>query len=328
MDIDFVIPWVDGSDPEWITQRKNHCSPSDGIDECRFRDWNTLKYWFRAVEAYAPWVNRVFFITSGQIPSWLNPAHPKLRFVRHQDYIPQEYLPTFSSHTIELNLHRIPELSEHFVYFNDDMFLNAAVTEKDFFRNGLPCDTAVLGSFSPHDAINSYTHAVCNVMAFINKHFEKREVLSQHPTLWFSLRYGKYFLKNLYYFPVKFFSDFQNAHIPSSMLKSTFHAVWDLEPELLHNTCMNKLRGLNDVNQYIMSYYNICCGKFFPRKTDFGKCYPVEIVQDTLYDDILHGRHKAICINDHPNVKDFNREQKRISDVFQRKLPDKSTFER
>ena len=40
-----------------------------------------------------------------------------------QDYIPAECLPTFSANTIEMNVHRIPSLAEHFVFFNDDFFL-------------------------------------------------------------------------------------------------------------------------------------------------------------------------------------------------------------
>ena len=107
----------------------------------RYREWDTLRYWFRAVEKYAPWVNQVYFVTCGHVPKWLNMDAPKLHFVRHQDYIPEQYLPTFSSHPIELNLHRIEGLSEHFVYFNDDFYLTAPVQETDFFVNGLPCDS-------------------------------------------------------------------------------------------------------------------------------------------------------------------------------------------
>ena len=54
---------------------------------------------------------------------WLNTKHPKLNIVCHEDFIPQKFLPTFNSHTIEWNFHRIPGLTEQFVYFNDDMFL-------------------------------------------------------------------------------------------------------------------------------------------------------------------------------------------------------------
>lgn len=106
--IDFVIPWVNGNDPEWIKEKSNFEKQSEGDRrDIRFRDWDNLRYWFRAVEAYAPWVNRIHFITWGHLPEWLNTAHPKLNIVTHQDYIPQAYLPTFNSHTIELNMHRI-----------------------------------------------------------------------------------------------------------------------------------------------------------------------------------------------------------------------------
>lgn len=328
MKIDFVIPWVDGSDPEWIRLRNQYCKSPQDVDECRFRDWDILKYWFRAVETYAPWVHRIYFITCGQVPSWLNTSHPKLRFVKHEDYIPQEYLPTFSSHVIELNLHRIPDLSEHFVYFNDDMFLNATVKQTDFFRNGLPCDTAVLCSFTPHDVANPYTHAVCNVMAYINQHFDKKSVIKQNPNLWFTMHYGKHILKNIYFLPTKFFSNLQNGHIPSSMLKSTFQTVWDLEPQLLHDTCMNRFRSLNDVNQYIMTYHNICSGKIYPRSFHFGKCYSIGRDSKAMHEDILMRRHKTICINDNPNVTDMLQEKETLIDIFSRKLPNKSSYEK
>ena len=70
--------------------------------------------------------------------TWLNTENPKLTVVNHKDYIPEEYLPTFSSHPIELNLHRIKGLSEQFVYFNDDTFIINAMQPEDFFKKGLP----------------------------------------------------------------------------------------------------------------------------------------------------------------------------------------------
>ena len=132
--IDFVIPWVDGSNLEWCKQ-KNEYSPSQETDcgENRYRDMGLLRYWFRAVETYAPWVNKVHFITWGHLPQWLNTDCKKLNIVNHKDYIPEKYLPVFSSHPIELNIHRIKGLSEQFVYFNDDMFLNGRV-EENFFE--------------------------------------------------------------------------------------------------------------------------------------------------------------------------------------------------
>ena len=126
MDIDFVIPWVDGSDLEWRKSKNKYSGKIDepvDITDARYRDWDILKYWFRGVEKYAPWVHKIYFVTCGQKPDWLNENHDKLVLVNHEDYIPHEYLPTFSANPIELNFHRIKNLSEHFVYFNDDTFI-------------------------------------------------------------------------------------------------------------------------------------------------------------------------------------------------------------
>ena len=73
-------------------------------------------------------------IRCGHYPDWLNLDCPKLRFIKHEDYIPKKYLPTFNSHTIELNFNRIKELSERFVYFNDDMFIIDYMEKSDFFE--------------------------------------------------------------------------------------------------------------------------------------------------------------------------------------------------
>ena len=122
--IDIVLPWVDGSDKAWQKCKAEYLNePLADAREERFRDWGVLKYVFRSIETNLPWARTVHFVTWGHIPKWLNCAHPKLKIVRHEDFIPQEYLPTFSSHPIELNLHRISELESKFVYFNDDMFI-------------------------------------------------------------------------------------------------------------------------------------------------------------------------------------------------------------
>ena len=122
--IDFVIPWVDDTDELWLKKMAEFTGQDTKIGNCeaRYRDWDTLKYWFRGVEKFAPWVRHIYFISDNQKPEWLNTEHPKLKWIKHSDYIERQYLPTFSSHTIEWNLHRIEGLSENFVYFNDDVF--------------------------------------------------------------------------------------------------------------------------------------------------------------------------------------------------------------
>ncbi|GMO18334.1 MAG: hypothetical protein Ta2A_26630 [Treponemataceae bacterium] len=126
-DIDFVLLWVDMNDPVW--QKKfNRYLPTANSEKTdtraiKYRDWDNLRYWFRGVEKFAPWVRKIHFVTSDQCPEWLNLDAPKLHYVTEADYIPAEYLPLFNCNPLEINFHRIKGLSEQFVYFNDDMFL-------------------------------------------------------------------------------------------------------------------------------------------------------------------------------------------------------------
>ena len=117
--IDFVVTWLDSSDPNWQKSLAEY-SPNTKGDKgkARFRDMRLFHYWFRAVEMYAPWVHKVFLITNGKYPDWINKDNPKLVLVKHEDYMPKECLPTFNSCAIELHMHKIKGLSEHFVYFN------------------------------------------------------------------------------------------------------------------------------------------------------------------------------------------------------------------
>lgn len=175
--IDFVVTWVDGNDPVWQAEKAKY-SPSKNADNrnVRFRDWDNMQYWFRAVEKFAPWVNKIHFVTYGHLPKWLNINNPKLNIVKHSDFIPKEYLPTFSSHSIELNLHRIESLAERFVYFNDDMFLIRPVKRELFFagKNCLPTDFAIASTLSVADKRDTVQYVKFNNIVVLNTHLIKR----------------------------------------------------------------------------------------------------------------------------------------------------------
>lgn len=56
-----------------------------------------------------------------------------MKVVAHSEiFHDKSALPTFSSPSIELNLHHIDALSEYFIYFNDDVFLGSPVFPYDF----------------------------------------------------------------------------------------------------------------------------------------------------------------------------------------------------
>ena len=92
-----------------------------------------LKYSLRSLEKYAPWINKVYIVTNGQIPKWLNLDNPRVKIVTHDQIMPKYALPTFNSMAIEANLAHIPDLSEKFLYSNDDTFFGNNATPSFFF---------------------------------------------------------------------------------------------------------------------------------------------------------------------------------------------------
>jgi len=144
--IDAVFTWVDGADPDWLALKREALA-ADGetelhemaANESRYVSRDELRYALRSVVCNAPWIRRIFLVTSDQAPPWLDLDHPGVTVVRHSEIFGESgTLPTFNSHAIEARLHHIPDLAEHFIYFNDDMFLGRPVMPKQFFHaNGL-----------------------------------------------------------------------------------------------------------------------------------------------------------------------------------------------
>lgn len=327
--IDFVITWVDGNDKAWLSEKTKYQTTSIYDDDCeaRYRDWDNLQYWFRAVEQYAPWVHTIHFVTWGHIPEWLKVENPKLHIVKHEDFIPTEYLPTFNSHTIELNLHRIPGLAEQFVYFNDDVFLNHVMKAEDFFKNGLPRD--ILGLDCIAFGRNSAGMFNANDVGLINDHFKSRECFKKNPGKWLNYRYGiRVPARSLILLHKRWFPGFFYQHISSNFLKSTFEEVWEKEFEILDDTCKCKFRTATNVNQWLMKYWQLASGNFFPRKKKMGLCFHVEKDITKLLAVIENESQNIICINDTVKTVNFEKKRDAIKRAFEKKFPEKSSFEK
>ena len=332
MEIDFVVLWVDGSDPVWQAEKKKYQSSEtdDSNSVNRYRDWGLLPYWFRAVERFAPWVRKVHFVTWGHLPEFLDTDAPKLHIVRHDEFIPEEYLPTFSSHAIEMNIHRIPGLAEHFVYFNDDMFLLKPFEEVDFFRNGLPCTYGGEVPIELTGEIGIWRHAAVNDLGLVNAHFPKRQAVA---------KYGKKYRDKCYrwkdnvrtlvlekLFP-DYFTGFKNIHAPAAYLKRTFQEIWEAEPSKLDATCRNRFRTSDDVNQWAALWWQVAGGRFSPAVIDNLVAKIAEETIDELCDAIENQKHTYICLNDPEEEIDFQKLSRRLQEAFERILPDKRRFE-
>ena len=145
------MTWVDGSDPAWERSRIDRlagltgdaasatASRRESSGRARFLSRGELRYCLRSLHLFAPWARRIFLVTAGQTPDWLDPAYGSERggvtVVDHREILPPDALPTFNSHAIEAALHHIPDLSEHFVYLNDDFFLGRPQDPSRFFTS-------------------------------------------------------------------------------------------------------------------------------------------------------------------------------------------------
>lgn len=325
--IDIVIPWVDPSDPVWQADKSRYMADAgrqEDTREIRFRDWDNLQYVFRSIEKYAPWVRKVHFLTYGHIPAWMNTDCPKLHIVRHEEFIPKEYLPVFSSHVIELNMHRIEGLSEQFIYFNDDIFLLKPVRPGDFFKKGLPCDCLEANLIEP--SLTNFTPIVFNTVGIINQHFNKRELLRRHPGLWFNPVYSfKTMLRSFLFLPWPGYTGFRNHHLAVPYRKSTLETVWKEEPEVLMETCSHRFRDNSDVNQYIFRFWQLASGKFSPRKP-LGRYFKITGQSGPVVDYIKKQKGSMVCINDE-EFDDFIKVRDEINAALDQLLPDRSEYE-
>ncbi|WET89646.1 Stealth CR1 domain-containing protein [Ligilactobacillus murinus] len=327
--IDFVVTWVNGADKRWQAKRAefdNRSLSKAGMSSDKaYRDWGTFKYWFRGVEKFAPWINKVYLVTDDQIPTWLNIDHEKLVVIDHTDIIAKEYLPVFNSNAIEMNLHRIKGLAENFVYFNDDMYLTAPVAPTDFFQAGLPVDMAVLSPIVAEE--NGTANFQVNDMEIINKYFTRNEIIKNGRIL--SLKYGKNLIRSLLQLPSKFICGYYEPHLPLKFKRSTFEKVWEKESQILTETTATRFRDKSNVNLWFFRYWQLATGEFVPKNTDkLGNLYSLSNDNSQIFSDLVTSKHKIMCINDGFEIAELEKQMVLLQDSFAKLFPKKSTFEK
>ncbi len=329
MEIDFVVTWVDMNDPEWLaefskySQDKNNTK--NGVSKARFRDYGFLKYWFRGIEKFAPWVRKIHFITSGQKPAWLDADNPKINLVSHKDFIPEQFLPTYNSVVIERYMYRIKGLAEHFVYFNDDFYIINHITPERFFRNGLPCDIA---TFLYNPSWSQWYKRIKNNIRIINRHFDKKEVMKRDHDKWFHPSYGSRAIWNYILRPYGKFITLRTPHNAQPYLKSTFEEVWAVAEKELTETSVNRFRALNDYTPELFRTWQICRSNFHPYNTySDTKMFPLMVRPKQAVEAIYNQSYSLICLNDNVNIRNYDQVMGNIENAFESILPEKSSFE-
>ncbi len=327
--IDVVLTWVDQNDPKWQAE-KNKYDPDGKNPEAgdvRYRDWDNLQYVFRGIDKFMPWVHKVYFVTWGHLPKWLNTDEEKLVVVNHRDFIPEEYLPTFNSNTIDLNLFRIKGLSEQYIYFNDDMFVIKPVRDTDFFVNGKPRDMACI---SPQPIVrDSIRNIELNNLEIINDHFSIRDV-RMNKGRWLDFRnYGMHAFRTLIFMRFNTIIGIFEPHIPISHLRSTYEKLWQEEFEEYNFTCLNRFRTKLDINDWLTRSWQLLSGEFEPRNRNFGKLISASDIQE-IKRALWGSKIKMICINDDNTVSSdsFSGRRDEIKSELEKLLPDICRFEK
>ena len=328
--IDFVVMWVDGGDPIWQAKKAEYSKSVDTSKNSMnsvkaYRDWGTFKYWFRGVEKYAPWVNKVYLVTDQQKPSWLNIASEKLVLVDHSDILRKDYLPVFSANPIESNIHRIPGLSEQFVFFNDDVYLTAPVEPTDFFsEDGLPKYNTALSPIIPERYGTG--HFQVNDMEIVTSYFSRDEILKNGKFLSFKQGW-KNILKTLLYRNSKFICGFWENHLAHPLLKSTMELVWEKETAILEKTSASRFRNPSDTNIWLFKYWQIASGKYEVADPKLGDLFSLDHAGPDFWKLLNSGKYKIMCINDGFNVQDEEKVMVDFIKAMNQLFPEKSSFE-
>ena len=299
MDIDVVFTWVDGNDAEWQA-KFNRYAPAHAAksalyatDPARFSNHNELYFSVNSVLKFIPWARHVFIVTDAQIPAWLDERYAqKVTVVDHKTIIDQAYLPTFNSHVIEAFLHRIPDLSENFIYFNDDVFVARQLQREHFFQNN-----GIASMFMSEKSLLG---------------MKKRGVVT--PTLSASER--SIALLNQFY-QTSIDTPLVHTYIP--LKKSMYELAWQRYEAEIREFLPNKLRTNQDLNfaSFLIPWLMYFEGKAIPKREI---CYYFNIRSPhalAQYKKLLHKKESknqphSFCANDFNSIKNIPNYQEQL----------------
>ena len=321
--IDLVIPWVNGEDPQWQQKATPYLSVKDFSGE-RFRDWGILKYLFRSIDQYLPWVNQVYLVTDNQIPNWLDLNNSHVQVIDHHEIIDDQFLPTFNSNAILMNAYKIPNLSEHFMIIEDDMLFTRPAKPEDFFVNGQPRDFLIESPISPNE---DFAYILMNTMMLINRKFDKRQVLKKLRNKYLSPHYGIEIVRSLGSCFYRHFTGFYNRHCVQPYLKSEFkHVVEEVFPTECRETISHRVRGNHDISEWIVRYYNLVTGNFAPSSPQRYRYFEIGQFED-IRKAVNDEKYFSICMNDR-DIHHFSQNIHQLRSILNARFSQKSSFEK
>lgn len=323
--IDLVVTWLDSHDPQWLNAREQYAK-SGSFNACYYREWDLFRYWFRGVEKNLPWIRKVHLVTFGHVPEWLELKHPKLQIVKHTDFIPEMFLPTFSDIPIEVFFHQIPNLADQFICSDDDTYFMSPMKPEDFFRDGLPCDCPEVCPVT-EEYSDSFAYIIFNTLSAINRNFNLKASVMANQDKWFSPEYPeRVHVRNRAALLWEKLPGFRNPHMPLPYLKRTFQKVWEKEYALLYRTASSRFRKVTDI-VWLFRYWQLMAGDFTPHYEDAVRYVRVSASEEVLSEVVSSGKYKMICVNDSSEPFDFDSRYELLHRAFERVFPESSSFE-
>ena len=236
--IDAVITWVDGSEPNYQRKLKEHLSNNDRIKR-QYLQANEINLCVASIVKYAPFIRKIFIVTDKQSPNLDSVKYivskEKIEIVDHEEIFRDniEFLPTFNIRSIDALLFKIKDLSEKFIYFNDDMFLVKKTNPEDWFVG----DKAVLTG----NWVKTYNKKPIKIISQKIKSF-----FNMRPS--FNASQSK--AANIAGFNSKYFKSY---HCGRPQIKSVIKDFYNKNPEKLVDQIKYKIR---DDRQYMP--YSLC----------------------------------------------------------------------
>lgn len=225
--IDAVVTWVDGNDPVLNAKRAVYVRPEEAgakdiAAPTRYANRGEIHWCIRSINKFMPWVNRIFIVTDGQDPKV--ESRIPVEIIDHSVIFSgyEQYLPTFNSLSIEALLWRIPGLSEHFIYFNDDLLVCRSISPEVFFpsKGHINCHG--------HKASLRLTKAW-----FSLKHLVGRSCQVNHIR---QMMHAAEITGNKHIF-------IRLSHTPHPLLRSTLQQFYESHPDYLVQNIRNRFRS-------------------------------------------------------------------------------------
>ena len=310
MEIDLVYLWVNGNDPVWQAKRNAFIGKTEEKSstncEGRYADNDELKYSLRSVELYAPWIRKIFIITDNQTPEWLDTSNPKIRIVDHKEIMPPQSLPCFNSSVIEHFICRIPDLAEHYLYANDDMFINKPVTPEFFFaKDGFP-----IIRFSRRPFRKLYIKFREKILKKELSHYNQ---ITQNSARLVERKYNTYYSGKAH-------------HNIDDCLKSDCIHTEEVFKDEIEATLTNHVRSSNDIQRHLYYYVSLAEKRghlsYVTQKTSFR----FHIHNQKHYNKLEKYNPMLFCMNDSEYAQDCHRIM--AKNYLGNRFPKKSQFEK